>query len=255
MQYQVCPNITCIPAANKEQRLVNMSHAFSLNLPRLRVIPIAQTKSLAIIGGGPTLNDTYKEIANYDVVMSCGSTHDHLTKLGVRSNYHLECDPELMQVKYYQTNKIGCTYLVASRCHSSMFQVLKHKKVILWHMWEEDLTIEPYRGELAIKGAISCVLCALSTALAMGFKDIHFFGFDSSFPDKDNHHAYPSEESAQMLTTRLGDPETGPQFLTTSTWIAQARTFHEMQGAWGHEFKATVHGDSMMAEMQRQMGR
>ena len=254
MNYQECPNITCIPHANPAQRLYNMDHAFSLNLPRLRVVPVAQTKSLAIIGGGPSLNDTYTDIGKCDVVMSCGSTHDHLTRLRVRSNYHLECDPALPQVKYYQTNKVGCTYLIASRCHASMFQVLKHKKVILWHMWEEDLGREHYRGELAIKGAISCVLCALCVAMAMGFKDIHFFGFDSSFPSGDKHHAYDSEESAQMLTTRLGDPETGPQFLTTSTWIAQARTFHDMQKCWGHEFKATIHGNGMIAEMCKQTG-
>ena len=248
------PNITCIPRINTRQRQENMAAAFKLDPPRLRMTPIVQTKSLAIVGGGPSLKDTWQDINNYDTVMSCGSTHDHLTGIGVHSDYHLECDPDIPQVKYYQSIKFDCTYLIASRCHPSMFKRLKNRDIKLWHMWEDDIGLEPYRKEPAVRGAISCVLCALATAIAMGFQDIHFFGFDSSFAHEAAHHAYPCEERDQVIKTRVGDPDKGTIFLTTPTWIAQARTFVQMQDQWEHMLKATVHGYSLMWETQKQRG-
>ena len=83
----------------------------------------------------------------------------------------------------------------------------------------------------------------------MLFKHMHFFGFDSSFESKENHHAYPQPETAQMLSVKVGDPTNGREFQTTATWLGQAQQFEEMRNHW--VFDVTIYGDSLTAEMER----
>ena len=119
-------------------------------------------------------------------------------------------------------------------------------------MWEADLGKPAYNGEPAFICGATCVLAAIPVALTMGYKNFHFFGFDSSFENEKEHHAYPQPEYAQMLTVKVGDPEKGKEFRTTATWVGQAQQFEQMKNNWGHLFKATIYGNSLTAEMAKQ---
>ena len=246
--------VQCISQSNDKERLRNMKWcmAESQGIRRIQGMPKPMDSThLAIIGGGPTLNDTYKKISRFKYSMSCGSSHDHVVGLGINPTYHIECDPHLSQINMYNRVPKGTKYLISSRCHRSMFKKLKGRDVYLWHMWEADLTKKPYKGEEAFICGATCVLAAIPVAIYLKFKHFHFFGFDSSFPDKENHHAYKQPETAQMLTVKVGDPVEGKEFLTTATWAGQAQQFEDMQNHWGMHFDVKIYGDSMQAEMQR----
>ena len=214
------------------------------------MLPERETRNdIAIVGGGPTLNDTYKEVEKFAHVMTCGSAHDHAIKLGIKPTYHVECDPSWHQVKNYHECPPGTKYLISSRCSKSMFDRLKGRDIYLWHMWEGDLGKPVYRGEPAFVCGATVVLSAIPVALTLGYKHLHFFGFDSSFKSKEQHHAYAQPETAQMLQVRVGDPVNGRLFETTATWAGQVQQFEDMRNHW--PFECTVYGDSLTAEVER----
>jgi len=210
---------------------------------------ITERKDIAIVAGGPTLNETYKEVMKFDHIMTCGSAHDHAVRLGIKPTYHVECDPSWHQVKMYKEKPEGTKYLISSRCSKSMFDRLKGREIYLWHMWEADLGKPVYRGEPAFICGATVVLSAIPVALTLGWKHLHFFGFDSSFKSKEQHHAYEQPETAQMIQVKVGDPVNGRTFETTATWAGQVQQFEDMRNHW--PFECTVYGDSMTAEIER----
>ena len=242
--------VHCIAYAGNGERKKNMRHAMSkqLNLPRIQTLRPATNENLAIVAGGPSLNRTYKDISNFSDIMTCGSAHDHAVKLGIKPTYHVECDPDLRQIDCY--NEVSdAFYLISSRCHKSMFKKLEGRKVYLWHMWENELGKGPYKGEPAFICGATVVLSAVPIAMQLGYKHLHFFGFDSSFPSFEENHAYPMKEHSQQMTVKVGDPISGKEFLSTATWIGQAQQFQDMRRNW--PFRCTVYGDGMIAEMER----
>jgi hypothetical protein len=242
--------VTCISVAKPGPRKKNMRYAMSkkLGLPRITEIPLPMKEHLAIVAGGPSLNDTYKDVAKFDDVMTCGSVHDYAITLGIKAKWHLECDPYLPQIKCYKTHS-DANYLIASRCSPNLFHKLRDRKVYLWHMWEQELGKKPYKGEMAFVCGATVTLAAIPIGMSLGYKHLHFFGFDSSFETFDKNHAYEMVEFCEPIQVRVGDPITGKTFNTTATWAGQAQQFEQMRNHW--PFKATIYGNGLIAEMER----
>lgn len=249
--FQPVQKVTCVSFSNPKERKRNMRWCMHKDRGFKRItelVMMRQNHDIAIVAGGPSLNETYKEVSKFENVMTCGSAHDHAIRLGIKPAFHIECDPSLHQTKMYE-EKSNAKYLVASRCHRSMFKKLSGREIYLWHMWEADLGKPIYNSEPAFICGATVVLSAIPVALMMLFKHMHFFGFDSSFESKENHHAYPQPETAQMLQVKVGDPISGRTFQTTATWLGQAQQFEEMRNHW--VFDATVYGDSLTAAMEK----
>ncbi len=243
--------VQCISFSDTKERKRNLRWALDNKIKRILELGLpGNGGDIAIVAGGPTLNETYKEVSKFKDVMTCGSAHDHAIRLGIKPTYHVECDPAIHQNQNYK-EKSPCNtkYLVSSRCSKSMFRLLRDRDVYLWHMWEADLGKPVYRGEPAFICGATCALSAIPIALTMQWKHLHFFGFDSSFEDREKHHAYEQPETAQMLTVKVGDAVNGREFLTTATWVGQVQQFEDMRNHW--PFEATIYGDSLTAEMER----
>ena len=249
--FQPVSKVTCISFSDTKERKRNMRWCMHKNRGFKRITEViapGTDKEIAIVAGGPSLNKTYKEVNKFEYIMTCGSSHDHALRRGIKPTYHIECDPSLHQIKMYNEPS-NAKYLISSRCHKSMFNKLKGRDIYLWHMWEADLGKPIYNSEPAFICGATVVLSAIPVALVMQFKRMHFFGFDSSFESREEHHAYPQPETAQMLSVKVGDPVTGREFQTTATWLGQAQQFEEMRNHW--QFDATIYGDSLTAEMER----
>lgn len=259
VQYHPINPVQCVSFLDKTGRRKNTRWSLSkkANIKRIGILQqVQQTHSgkLSIIGGGPTLNDTYKDITGDTMV--CGSVHDHAIKLGIKPTFAIECDPTISQTKFYKNKVEGTKYLVASRCDRTMFFHLRDRDVYLWHMWEQDLGKPIYKGEPAFICGATVLLAALPVALTLGYREFHFYGVDSSFKSFDEHHAYGDvPESSQHLRVKVGDAQNGREFETTATWIGQAQQYQDMRNHWGHMFKGIFHGDGMLAEMERVAGR
>ncbi len=145
---------------------------------------------VSIVGAGSSLSTTYKDIIGD--VMTCNSAHDFLIGKGVIPKYAMIWDANPIMGEMIKLPHKDVTYLVASRCHPSVFEKLKDCKVLVWHaLGGEDIEkylIKHQLREPMIAGGSSGVTRALFLAGSMGYsKDMHFFGVCDAGDGKTTH--------------------------------------------------------------------
>lgn len=228
----------------------NVAKRMASNLPRLHKMPDYgkyKGRPLAIVSGGPSLNDTLDELSEIKTIMVCGSTHDHLISLGFKPDYAVICDSAPEAAHYVRKPLRSCKYLVASGCDDAVFDVLDGYDVTLWH--SAGIAVEYFKGEPIIQGGSTTTLRALNVAIMLGFLDQHFFGFDSSFPDTKQHHAYPHHDPVNPFPVKVGNKRI---FQSDIFGLVQAIHFQEQLNRTGFLFTPTIHGDGMIAEIVKQ---
>lgn len=234
----------------------NVEASFARNTPRFAKLPNLgkRTGPVAIVGGGPSLKHELGSLKRFPgPIISCGSVHDYLIEHDIPIAYHCACDPEPVNTRWLRTPSKAVTYLIASQCHPDLFKALEGYDVRLWHATVIlAATAKPlcdFRGEPEIPGADFVVGRAWPIAAVMGHKDVHFFGFDCSFPaDCESQHAYAYDwvrEEPVYVTCE----HTGERFATVPGWLAQLNTFNKMLAMSAGQFTVTIHGESLAASM------
>lgn len=144
----------------------------------------SQTGKLSVCGFAPSLKNTWRQITGD--IMACNRAHDFLISQGVVPKWCLLMDP-LEVMAQMITPHPDVVYLVASRCHNSVFEKLEGYSVVVWHA-AGDKPIIPILERLGINeptvnGGTASVTRAMVLGIAIGYTDIHIFGADSSFPE------------------------------------------------------------------------
>lgn len=248
-------SLDTVAEARSEDIVENIRHNMERDIPRLHHrIDFGKTKGktpLAIVAGGPSLRTTMHELCGFDDIMVVGSTHDFLVS-DFAPKYAVVCDPSPVAGDYIQRPVHGCCYMLSSSADPALFDRLLSKghDVCMWNC-SSGLSDPLFKGEPAIQGGCTVTLRAINMAIVLGYYDIHLFGFDSSFPDDENHHAYShAHETSERILVRVGG-DNGRVFLTTPGWLAQATHFQEQLKGTGMMFHPTVHGDGLIAEIMR----
>ncbi len=143
------------------------------------LMDIAAGRTVSLVGAGSSLLHTYKDIVGD--IMACNSAHDFLVGKGVIPKYAMIWDANPIMAGVINRPHKDVIYLVASRCHPSVFEKLKDYRVIVWHaLGGEDVEaflVKHNRQEPMIGGGSSGVTRAMYLASAMGYKaDMHLFG-------------------------------------------------------------------------------
>lgn len=229
----------------------NVETSFSRGLPRFHAMPgLGRAYGpVAIVGGGPSLARSLLELRSFaGPIISCGTVHDYLVEHFIVPQYHVdgEPDPDGVMVRWLQRPLAATTYLIASHCPASTFDALKDQTVRIWHLAVPEGENAPdFRGEPSIPGPHFIVGRAWPLAAVMGYRDIHFFGFDCSFPeDCEGQHAYDYDWT---LEEPVGMTHGDKRFITTPGLMSQLQAFNEMRISGSDTFKITVHGDGMAA--------
>lgn len=156
---------------------------------------------VSIVGAGPSLRTTYRDIIGD--VMACNSAHDFLVSKGVIPKYAMLWDAHPIMEKVI-TPHPGVQYLIASRCHPHLFEKLKGFDVTVWHALGDDGKIEKAvnengrQHEPLVAGGCTSVLRATHLAVAMGWREMHLFGVDSSYADNETHVIGSAVEQKQI---------------------------------------------------------
>lgn len=207
----------------------------------------AREESIAVVCYGPSLNDTWEQVKNFPVIITCSGAHKFLRDRGILPTYHVEVDPRAHKVQLIGTPWHETEYLIASTCHPQVFDHLEGQKVTLWHVFDsqaEALRTLP-RGEWALTGGCSVGLRAMGIAYFLGFRDLHVFGMDGSESDSHGKHAaaHPSQPKKYSLTEYKGTT-----YKTTPAMLEAARsTWHELDQMPG--VKATFYGEGLVQHM------
>lgn len=218
---------------------------------------------IALIAGGPSLNQTIERAKAFKHVMVAGSAHDHVVRCGIEPTYAVMTDGIASSVDYLTYPQKNCTYLFASQIDPKCFERVKAAgaKINMWHYGGQigdDLDIdanEYFNNERTISWAAAVTLNSMQLCLLLGYQHIHLFGFDCAHIG-DQHHAYEMTDWAPgpSLKPFFADVgEDGTQVWTDMGLVLQAAQFMQIvRSSDGNFMQFTVHGPGLVREMVRQ---
>ncbi len=152
------------------------------------LLSVEHEREISVVGFGPSLKRTWKQLKGD--VFACNGAHDWLIGQGVIPKFGMFWDAGNMIHKFVHPHP-DVTYLVASRCHESVFEALEGYKVYIWHAAGdsclEDLLCEFKRMEPMLSGGTACVTRAMMVVSCMGYRKINLFGADASFDGEHTH--------------------------------------------------------------------
>lgn len=207
---------------------------------------------VSIVGSGPSLARNYKDVVG-DVI-ACNSAHDFLVSKGVIPKFAMIWDANPVMEKILRPHK-DVTYLIASRCHPSVFDLLNGYKVLVWHALGGD-SVERYlidrkREEPVIAGGSSSVTRATHVAATMGYrKEMHLFGVDSCYSDGKTHVNGSVIEQKSMRLLVCG------RWFTVAPWMAmQGEDFKLIAPIMKKNgVKLSVHGTGLLPYLATFLG-
>lgn len=226
---------------------------YALSHVKGRVQPVheARPEPIAVVGYGPTLNDTWERIKDFKYVMSCSGAHRFLIDRGIVPQWHMAVDPlPGHTVKLIGEPHPDVEYLICSTCNPDVFKHLEGFNVKLWHVFdnsEEGLRLLPH-GEWSITGGCDIGLRSLVMAGFLGFRDVHVFGLDGCAKDeKSARHA--ADHPSKKQTYCPCDYE-GVRYWTTPAMLEAARAIvHELEQM--PKVKVTFYGEGLVQHLAR----
>lgn len=248
-----------------EEALANIRVNGRLDLPKFESLPgFDQPKDwpVALVGGGPSLVGNLEALATVPTIVACGSVHDFLIEQGIVPTFAVACDPDTITQAYFQNPSQKTFYLLSTHCNPGLYDHLASYRIVTWNCYTDDPRAVQAWAEndgpnwRAIGGGCTVGLRAISLMMMLGFRDVHFFGFDSCVAEIDGevrHHAYDyatdREQMQSLHRVKTGLDAPGEKtYLCEGYQLAQAYHFKQLVTAHGHRFKATFHGGGMLSD-------
>lgn len=204
-------------------------------------------RSLTIIANGPTANNVDLRTVK-GPTMALNAALSLFVEQGLAPTYWACCDPQALVADFIPDNApMDTVYLVASKCHPSVFRKLQGRDVRLWHLLDH-----PAEGRARIALASSVTISASWLMNRLGFTDFEYWGWDGCFLD-DRHHAVGEGEfPIPVLHMNYGgkfengEVIGGRTFSTTRTWAAEAKGAEQFfQLAEYFDIGIKINGDGM----------
>lgn len=213
-------------------------------------------RHVAIIGGGPSVTDLLDEIKWRQ---SIGQDVWVLNKAWAALGNEISIDVQVLLDARMDTATFvtfAGEHLIASQCDPAVFEFAEHAgKTTLWHVnmpgMADLLKDEKARVTYLIGGGNTVGMNALALAVARGYRQIHLYGFDSSFRG-DVHHAYPQ---ALNDTDARSDVLYGDKHYVCAPWmVGQANEFMKMAPQYeARGCVITVHGSGLLPDIAAEM--
>lgn len=198
---------TLVPVHKPAELQDNIRSSVARGLPVARMCS-PSTDTLSIIGGGPSLADTYKDLTGYVAAMN-GSLAFLLDK-GIVPHMCGVCDPSPHMADIIVAHP-DVLYFLASSVHPTVYDKLLDAgcRVVRWNMTGIPGGDELYkaidRDSMIVPGGSTMGLRWLTLGYTMGFRRFDLHGMDSSFRGKSSH-AYPDHQDGKEWLTFEGYP-------------------------------------------------
>jgi len=209
-----------------------------------------------IVGGGPSLADNtamIRKMAEEHVVIAVNGASKFLSERGIEVDFQF-----IMDARPENANLIdpdAHNYMLASQCHPALFNLVPEARTEMVHLNSPDIennfsTVQRTAGGYTLIGGGGSVgNSALCLAHAMGHRDLHVFGFDSSVAGQDRHaYEQPMNEGEPLIQMRLGNRAYWMSF----TMAVQYDYFFAIEEELKKlGTKITVYGDGILPERWR----
>lgn len=202
-------SIKALHAGTAEGNSDHIRSALARGLPEFQPALCAHDGHMVIVGSGPSLpsfvDEIMEERGKGRTICAINGAHDFLCGHGIEPDLFVSCDPRITVLSNIQKTSEKPKYLLASRCHPSLFD-LKGKQVVVWHSFssktdaatnppkpmmtwddfEPDDECEVWKGRLGVGGGSTSGLRAIYLAYLMGYRRIILYGMDSCLAE-DRH--------------------------------------------------------------------
>lgn len=212
--------------------------------------PVGNGRPVHLCGAGPSLVDSYTEIPAGADIIAANSAFPFLLDHGVVPRYAMIWDASPLLEKFAVPHP-DVTYLLASRCHDSVFDRLAGCNVIVWHAggdYEvEQVLVRAGRMEPMVNGGSAAVTRGLYLAYAIGYRAMHLHGADSSYRGDQTHvmGSLVPEKRLKVVCHKQW-------FDTTPEWAAQVEEFKCIYPAFRDKgVSIEVHGDGLLPHVGR----
>ena len=176
----------------------NVRSALERDLPG--IVPCAPHDNvLSIVGGGPSIANTYQQLDGY--VVGINGSGKWLRERGVRLFAIGLLDPRPRIADNLLIDN-GVRYFVSSTCAPEVFDKLDGKAVTVFHPSgiedvEEVVKSVSDKGWLTIGGGSTMGLRWITLGWVLGFRHFKLHGMDSSFGE--TSHAYPDVKDRERV--------------------------------------------------------
>lgn len=208
-----------------KQLRANLEYVKSLRLPEVGLIK-PHDKVLAIVGSGPSLKETWRQIPPDCDVMALNGAYKFLLGNGRVADFFAMLDARECNTSFVEQLKDDTVFLLASQCHSSVFDAvmngLTSSVPFVFHLTTPTAKAAFPEAELQVGGGGTIGLTALSLAIALGYRKVILYGYDSSF-DGEATHAFnqPQNVGLNELDIWVQDRK----YRTTHAMAAQTMDF------------------------------
>lgn len=237
--------------ASEELVTKNILAASRLEIPWLCDEFCGFNGKIAIIGGAPSLAERLDELREFDgVILATNGTHDFLVDNGIIPDFFFQLDARKCN-KFAQKRQDSCVYIMASQCHPSNIEAIKPQMLVHVDMdgfpHKKVANIAKRRGVeqyTYVSGKGTVGMTSIGLAYTLGFREIHLFGMDGSFADK--QHAYVQEQNNgdKVIEYAIN----GKTFKTTPNLCNQMWNFQHMLPLIA-DCDIHVHSDGLLKEV------
>jgi uncharacterized Rossmann fold enzyme len=240
-------------------RLDQIESSCSRGLPQAGIYE-PHERTLALCAYGPSLRDYIDELRETSAeIMTTSGAHDVLIENGITPRYHVECDAQPHKAKLVTMPNDETEYCIASCCHPDVFDNLKGRKVVIWHMAnspEENAGIEKnYPNSVKVIGSATSGGRSMGLGFVFGYRRFMVYGMDSSFPfdesspveDQPQHAGQHPNKDRISRKVHITDEINGKRYYTTLPLLISAQAFYTIAERTKGQFM--VRGDSMLAAM------
>jgi uncharacterized Rossmann fold enzyme len=216
----------------------------------------AYTEGAIIVGGGPSLADhtaMIREMAEDHVVIAVNGASKFLSERGIEVDFQFIIDARPENASLIDPD--AHNYILASQCHPALFNLVPEARTEMVHLASPGIednfsTVQRNAGGYTLIGGGGSVgNSALCLAHAMGHRDLHVFGFDTSVKGTERHaYSQPMNDDEPLIHQRLGDHAYWMSF----TMAVQYQHFFGIEDAlkkMGTSIK--VYGDGILPERWR----
>jgi len=215
----------------KKELYDNMQKNFARQIPDLYAITQSRTGPVAILAGGPSVDEQageIKRLADSGVpVMAIARMYPWCAMHGIKPEYVVSLDCMDEQEKGFVLLQPGVTYLLAAVTRPAIVERVKREKIYIFDS-RDDVYVQKLRREAGytvcsvVNGGGSVAVLSISLAFNLGFRELHVFGMDLMTRSLEQTHATGiAGESVEVRP--LPVTIKGEDIQTTGPWLEFAR--------------------------------
>ena len=214
-------------------------------------------KPIAIVCGGPSLERRWEELKDFPgEILACNGAYKFLINRDIVPSYFMLLDCRRENIGFLDYTASSTTYFIAAQCHPLIFDELSRNNKSTYMYFTNLPDIKELLGDrlktekfTVLGGVVGTVgIKAMSMAHALGYRDMHLYGYDSSYED-DSHHAY--EQAMNDAVTKIEVFIDHKKYITSASFAHQAQEFPGWAGDLTkfHGCNIELHCDGLLPDL------